>query len=65
MTGSWDLNSSVVIAFLLEKTGHLARINQVMTSQSHWARVSRRVDVIKPHEGKQGLFSKAARYINH
>lgn len=56
MTGSWDLNGSVVTALLLEKTGHLAGGNQVMTSQSRWARVSK--------EASRD-FSKVARHVSH
>lgn len=39
LLGHGDLNGNVVMALLLDKTGHLARENQVATGYSHSARV--------------------------
>ena len=39
LLGHGDLNGNVVMALLLDKTGHLARENQVVTGYSHSARV--------------------------
>lgn len=62
MGSQWQCGNSITT----RKGWSSGQRNQVMTSQSHWARVSRRVDVIKPQGGKQRqFFFKASRHINH
>lgn len=52
MGSQWQCGNSITT----RKGWSSGQRNQVMTSQSHWARVSRRVDVIKPQGGKQRQF---------